>query len=101
MSIGYILIPEPIASDPNIKNGAKILYGHVLKLDGINNGCYVQNEYLAEKLGVKERQIRRYIVQLRKSKYITAIRRRDSQKRFTSRRLVPLYKMDKKDREKK
>jgi hypothetical protein len=98
--LNYILIPDDVAKAP-IPNGAKILYGYILRLHKVRNGCYAQNAYFSDMVGVHDRQIQRYLIKLRDNNYIWIYYKRDNQRRITSRQLVPRVKIDRKDGEEK
>jgi hypothetical protein len=99
--LNYILIPDQIAKDTTIPNGAKILYGYILRLHKVRNGCFAQNQHFSETVGVHDRQIQRYLIRLRDKGYIWIYHQRDTNRHFTSRQIVPKILIDRKVVEKK
>ena len=91
--MNYILIPEQVDQDKELPDKAKRLYGYILRLDAVRNGCYAQNEYFCGKLRIHERQLQRYFVALRTRHFLTIFYKRDREHRITSRRLVPKIKI--------
>ena len=104
----YTIIPDEIKG---VGSAARDLYGYILRLHVMRNGCYAQNEYFREvmdqnqpedtKKKVSDRQIRRYLNRLQKKGYIMIWHKRDSKHRYTSRQIIPKIKIDKYVREKK
>jgi hypothetical protein len=91
--LNYILLPDEIAK-ATIPNGAKILYGYILRLHKVRNGCYAHNSYFSDTVGVHDRQIQRYLIKLKENGYIWIYYKRDEKRRITSRQLVPRVKID-------
>jgi hypothetical protein len=94
--LNYVLIPDEVAKS-TIPNGAKILYGYILRLHKVRNGCYAQNAYFSDMVGVHDRQIQRYLIKLRDNNYIWIYYKRDNHRRITSRQLVPRVKITKRE----
>jgi hypothetical protein len=76
--LNYILIPEEVVK-ASIPWGAKIIYGHILRLHKVRNGCFAQNPYFAEKMWKDydpakphehDKTIQRYLFELRRKGYI-------------------------------
>jgi hypothetical protein len=60
----YINIPGAVLSDKNLTPYSKLLYGHISALCSVEGYCFASSDYLAEVLGVTDRAIRNYIVEL-------------------------------------
>ena len=88
--MSYINIPDEVAQDHTLSDKAKLLYGYVLRLHQMKRqGCYAQNGYFCEKLNVHERQVQRYLSQLKEGGHIAILIKRDTSRKITSRKIVP------------
>ena len=59
-----ICVPLGLLADRTLSAGAKLLYGRLLRYAGKNGKCYPSIATLASDLGVTERQIRFYLIEL-------------------------------------
>lgn len=66
-------IPEGLARSKGISPGAKLAYGRLVQCAGQDGECYPAVATLASELGVKERQARRYIAELQRSRLIRRV----------------------------
>jgi hypothetical protein len=94
----YTLIPDEVKG---VGSAARDLYGYILRLHVMRNGCYAQNHYFCDLMEVSDRQIRRYLDTLKKKGYIMIWHKRDSKHRYTSRQIIPKIKIDRIVHEKK
>lgn len=74
----YTITPKCVLEDRNIPFSAKVLYGHLNRLQG-DDGCWASNKYLAELLGVSIRSIQNIISSLEDNGLIR-VEREDNQK---------------------
>lgn len=63
-------IPYALRNDRNVSDGAKVLYTFISSLCDKEGYCWAANKYLAEIVGISERELRRRIGELSKSRYI-------------------------------
>jgi hypothetical protein len=69
-------LPEALLHDPNISDGAKVLYAHMHWRYGSNGQNFEGQRSMAEMLGVKSREtIRKRIEELERADWIVVIRR--------------------------
>ena len=59
----FSIIPFYIDDDPDLEDGAKLLYGTLLRLSA-EGRCWASNKYLAEKRRVSDRTIQRWLKSL-------------------------------------
>lgn len=86
----YIIIPDEVAQDHTLSDKAKLLYGYALRLHQMRKqGCYAQNGYFCEKLNVHERQVQRYLSQLKEGGHVAILIKRDKSIKIISRKIVP------------
>jgi transcription initiation factor IIE alpha subunit len=94
----YVIIPDEVTG---VGSAPRDLYGYILRLHVMRNGCFAQNKYFCDLMEVSDRQIRRYLNALQKKGYIMIWHKRDSKHRYVSRQIIPKIKIDKYVREKK
>lgn len=70
-----VFIPEALVRFRNISPGAKLCWGRLARYKGEIGKCYPSQEKLAGELGVSERNVRRYIEELRSNGLIRKVRR--------------------------
>ena len=70
-----VFIPEALVRFRNISPGAKLCWGRLARYKGEFGKCYPSQDALASELGVSERNVRRYIEELRSSGLIRKVRR--------------------------
>ena len=68
-------IPNWLLKMTTVSQGAKLCYARLCQYAGQDGKCYPLIPTLAQEIGVKERQAKRYLVELREQKLIHAIRR--------------------------
>jgi len=90
--VSYILIPDEVAQDHEISDKAKLLYGYALRLHQMKGlGCNARNEYFCDKLRVHERQIQRYLSQLKDRKHILIYIKRHTSGKIANRKIIPKH----------
>jgi hypothetical protein len=67
----FTLLPIKIVKDKNLLPNSKLLYSILTGLVREKGYCWAKNEFLAECLGIKERQLGNLLIQLIKNKYIS------------------------------
>lgn len=70
MTERYIVIPETVLRNKNLKSMAKLLYGEIASLASKDGYCYATNDYFAKKYGCSKVSISRYVSNLEKEQYI-------------------------------
>jgi biotin operon repressor len=78
---GFAALPYLVMEDLRLSIGARMTYAYLLKFAWQEGATFVSQAKLAESIGLKERQLRRYLKELEKEGYLV-IERRD--KRFTN-----------------
>ena len=73
-------IPGIVLADKTITPYAKLLFGIISGLCNMTGFCFASSDYLAEQLGVTDRAIRNYVVELLNAGHIR-IEKSDSNKR--------------------
>ena len=87
----YALIPYPVITDPDIPDGAKLLYGRITMLTKRSGYCYASNEYLASELGKQPDTISKLVKKLKEAGYIhTEVIRDPDNKKVVERRIYPI-----------
>lgn len=66
----WALIPCPLLMDKHVSDGAKMLYLHISGLLNTQGFCADTNAFLAERMGVSEASISRYVALLAKRGYV-------------------------------
>lgn len=67
-------IPNWLLQRTEISPGAKLCLARLYQYAGSNGECYPKQETLAQELGVKARQVRNYITELKKYNLLASIR---------------------------
>ncbi len=70
-----IFIPECIVWYPYLSPGAKLCYGRLARYAGEKGKCFPSQYELAGELGVSQRNVRRYLEELRSKEFIRITRR--------------------------
>ena len=76
LQAGFAAFPYLVMKDKNLSIGARMTYAFLLMYAWQEGSCFAGQEQMAEAMGVSERQLRRYIVELKEAEYI-AIERKD------------------------
>ena len=79
---GYIaVIPSEVRYDPTLPPNAKLLYGEITALAGVDGYCWAANDYFAALYGVDKCTISRWISKLQKHGHVTVeiVRGRDGE----------------------
>lgn len=71
----FSIIPNWLLHQPQITPGAKLCFARLLQYCGKNDYCFPRVETLAAELGVSERQVARYISELKENKLISVKRK--------------------------
>ena len=66
----FNLIPDKVDYDPNLSPNSKRLMGRIIALNKSEIGCIASNRYLARLIGVSLPSLSRYLLELKKNKYI-------------------------------
>lgn len=61
----YILIPSEVITNPELTDGAKLLYGEILFLSSKKDYCFATNDYFAKLNSVSKRTINNWLLELR------------------------------------
>jgi hypothetical protein len=67
---GFTQIPNYVLRDKNLSLGARLVYTMLLSYAWQEERCFPGQARLATDLGVDERSVRRYLVELRDSGYV-------------------------------
>lgn len=87
----FLIIPEVVASDPDLPPAAILFFGRLTQLTQKEGYCWASNSYLAEICNVDESTIKRWLSSLHEKKYITI----DTQKKgFQTNRKIYTYLSD-------
>ena len=78
---GFAAVPYLVMEDLRLSIGARMTYAYLLKFAWQEGSTFVSQAKLAESMGMKERQLRRYLKELERTGYL-AIERKD--KRFSN-----------------
>lgn len=70
-----IHIPEALVRCKELSPGAKITYGRLARYAGQDGACHPRQETLAHELGVSGRQVRTYVGELIRNRFLRAIRK--------------------------
>ena len=73
---GFAAMPYLVMRDKTLSIGARMTYAFLLMYAWQEGSCFAGQKKLAEELGVSERQLQRYIYELRDTNYIE-IERKD------------------------
>lgn len=73
---GFAAFPYLVMEDKELSIGARMTYAFLLKYAWQEGSCFAGQKRIAEDMGVSERQLQRYLYQLRDHKYIR-IERKD------------------------
>jgi len=82
---GFAAFPYLVMEDRNLSIGARMSYAFLLKYAWQDGSCFAGQKRMAEEMGVSERQLQRYLYELRDLKYIK-IQRKD--KRYNNTYIV-------------
>jgi hypothetical protein len=72
---GFTQVPNVILKHPQLSFGAKMTYAMFLSYTWHNHSCFPGQKKLGEDLGVKERQVRNFINELKTQQLLTVERR--------------------------
>lgn len=78
---GFAALPYLVMEDLRLSLGARMTYAYLLKYAWQEGSTFVSQTTLAASMGLKERQLRRYLSELQEKGYLV-IERQD--KRFTN-----------------
>ena len=78
---GFAAMPYLIMEDLRLSIGARMTYAYLLKFAWQEGSTFVSQATLADSMGLKERQLRRYLKELERTRYLV-IERKD--KRFNN-----------------
>jgi hypothetical protein len=73
---GFAAFPYLVMEDKKLSVGARLTYAFLLKYAWQEDSCFAGQKRMAEEMGVSERQLQRYLYELRDKHYIK-IERRD------------------------
>ncbi|MBZ0283153.1 MAG: helix-turn-helix domain-containing protein [Anaerolineae bacterium] len=73
---GFAALPYLVMRDKSLSLGARMTYAFLLMYAWQEGSCFAGQKKLAEEMGVSERQLQRYIYELRDTNYI-AVERKD------------------------
>jgi hypothetical protein len=76
LQAGFAAFPYLVMKDRTLSIGARMTYAFLLMYAWQEGSCFAGQEQMAEAMGVSERQLQRYLYELRDAEYI-AIERRD------------------------
>ena len=85
------VIPAPVRHNDKLRPNAKLLYGEIRSLCGAKGYCWATNGYFAERFGMNERSIARFIAQLEELKFIQVVIMRDEHGRVCGRRIYIVF----------
>lgn len=80
MADGYGILPNKVLFDSTISPSSKLLYVLISSLCAVRGYCFANNKYLADRLGISERQVTRLITEL--EKYLRFENRTDYSRRI-------------------
>jgi len=72
---GFAAFPYLVMRDKTLSIGARMTYAFLLMYAWQEGSCFAGQKKLAEELGVSERQLQRYVYELRDTKYIEVERK--------------------------
>jgi len=72
---GFAAMPYLVMRDKNLSIGARMTYAFLLMYAWQEGSCFAGQKKLAEEMGVSERQLQRYVYELRDTKYIEVERK--------------------------
>ena len=67
----YAIIPANVRYDRRIPANAKLLYGEITALCGVEGFCWARNSYFEALYDVSDKTVRRWINALEEAGYIT------------------------------
>ena len=73
---GFAAFPYLVMKDTELSVGARLTYAFLLMYAWQEGNCFAGQKTMAENMGVSERQLRRYLIELKKAHYIR-IERKD------------------------
>jgi hypothetical protein len=73
---GFAAFPYLVMEDRGLSLGARMAYAFLLKYAWQEGSCFAGQKRMAAEMGVSERQLQRYLYELRDSKYVK-IERKD------------------------
>lgn len=78
---GFAALPYIVMDDLRLTLGARMTYAYLLKFAWQEGSTFVSQETLAKSMGLRRRQLQRYLKELQKSGYLIILR---TDKRFTN-----------------
>lgn len=91
----FSVMPYNLRNDKEVSDGAKVLYLFITSLCHTDGYCWATNKYLAEQIGVKERQVKNRLFELKTRGYIDSIVIRNEKNQVVERRIfLKLYEED-------
>ena len=72
---GFAALPYLVMRDKSLSIGARMTYAFLLMYAWQEGSCFAGQKKLAEEMGVSERQLQRYIYELRDTHYIQVERK--------------------------
>jgi Helix-turn-helix domain len=72
---GFAAMPYLVMRDKSLTIGARMTYAFLLMYAWQEGSCFAGQKKLAEEMGTSERQLQRYIYELRDTKYIEVERK--------------------------
>lgn len=85
------VIPAPVRHNDKLRPNAKLLYGEIRSLCGAKGYCWATNGYFAERFGMNERSIARFIAQLEEFHFIQVVIMRDEHGRVCGRKIYIVF----------
>jgi hypothetical protein len=90
LNAGFAAFPYLVMKDKNLSIGARMTYAFLLMYGWQENRSFAGQEKMAGEMGVSERQLQRYLYELRDAKYVK-IERKD--RRFNNTYIILDRKM--------
>ena len=70
-----VFVPEALVRCKDLSPGAKLAYGRLVRYAGQDGACHPRQETLAVELGVSGRQVRTYLGELSRHRFLRAVRK--------------------------
>ena len=70
MAQGFITLPNSVMDDHGISLGARLTYGFLLRYAWQKGSCFPGQVTLGKDMGVSERQVRRYLMELKDARWL-------------------------------
>lgn len=83
----YAIIPADVRYDDKIPANAKLLYGEISALIGVDGYCFASNQYFADLYGVTQSTVTRLITKLEEEGYIKRELEKDASGKVARRKL--------------